>query len=249
MEVLVVGAGEMGRWFGELVESKDDFTVTFLDADVQTARTAASEIDADVAEVGTERPVDIVVVAVPIPATQEAIETYAPLASRAVVDVTGTMNEPLETMERVVPDVERSSFHPLFAPANEPGNVPVVIDSGGPVTETLCAVLSERGNYVFETTPEEHDTAMETVQSRAHTAVLAYALAADDVSSEFQTPVSETLSDLAEQVASGEPRVYADIQTVFDGADDVANAAREIADADRQTFEQLYSSLQRERGR
>jgi prephenate dehydrogenase len=94
-----------------------------------------------------------------------------------------------------------------------------------------------------ETTPEEHDEAMETVQARAHTAVLAFALAAEDVPDAFQTPISESLFDLVEQVTGGEARVYADIQSAFDGAEDVAGAAREIADADDDAFTELYEDL------
>jgi prephenate dehydrogenase len=49
--------------------------------------------------------------------------------------------------------------------------------------------------------------------------------------------------DLVEQVSGGEPRVYADIQAAFDGADDVADAARQLADADAETFVDLYEEV------
>jgi prephenate dehydrogenase len=78
------------------------------------------------------------------------------------------------------------------------------------------------------------------VQAAAHAAVLAYGLAAGDVDERFHTNVSGPLAALVEQVAGGEPRVYADIQAAFDGAGDVAEAARQVADADREAFERLY---------
>jgi len=81
------------------------------------------------------------------------------------------------------------------------------------------------------------------VQASAHTAVLAFALAAEDVPDAFQTPISEDLFELVEQVTGGEARVYADIQAAFDGADDVAEAARRIADADDERFAELYEDL------
>jgi prephenate dehydrogenase len=144
-------------------------------------------------------------------------------------------------MREHVPDCERASLHPLFAPANEPGNVPLVVDEGGPVVDTVRETLTASGNDCFETTPEEHDEAMETVQARTHAAVLAYGLAAEAVDERFHTPISAELDDLAGQVTDGEPRVYADIQAAFDGADDVAEAARRIAEADAEVFERLYA--------
>jgi prephenate dehydrogenase len=143
-------------------------------------------------------------------------------------------------MAEHAPDCERASFHPLFAPANEPGSIPVVLDAPGQITDAVREALTARGNDVFETTPAEHDDAMATVQARTHTAVLAYALAAEPVDERFHTPVSGGIAALAEQVTDGEARVYADIQSAFEGADDVARAAREIADADPEAFARLY---------
>ena len=78
------------------------------------------------------------------------------------------------------------------------------------------------------------------MQGRAHAAVLAFALAAEAVPEPFGTPVFDGLQALVEEVTGGTPRVYGDIQETFDGAADVAAAAREIAEADREAFERLY---------
>ncbi len=45
---------------------------------------------------------------------------------------------------------------------------------------------------------------------------------------------------LADRVTGGDHRVYGDIQTAFDGAEEVAAAARRVADADEEAFERLY---------
>jgi prephenate dehydrogenase len=103
-------------------------------------------------------------------------------------------------------------------------------------------VLSGAGNDLFETTPEEHDTAMETVQARTHAALLAFALAAEDVPEPFGTPVYDRLEAIVEEFLSGTPRVYADVQTTFEGAEDVAAAAERVARADHEAFEDLYRS-------
>jgi prephenate dehydrogenase len=108
------------------------------------------------------------------------------------------------------------------------------------VTDALREDLAAAGNHCFETTSEEHDRAMETVQAAAHAAVVAYGLAAESVRPEFATPVSEDLSDLVRTVTGGEPRVYADIQATFDGAAAVAAAAERVAAADAEEFAALY---------
>mgnify|MGYP000710623552 CR=1 FL=1 len=50
---------------------------------------------------------------------------------------------------------------------------------------------------------------------------------------------------LADRVTDGTPRVYADIQAAFDGAEDVADAARRIADADFEEFHEVYEDAGR----
>ena len=246
METLVVGAGAMGRWTGRLAREAFDADLVFLDRDPGAARDAAAgvggrAVDSPGLSAGPDRDggFGLVCVAVPIPAARTAIETHGPRARRAVVDVTGTMTEPVAAMADLT-GRERASLHPLFAPDSEPGNVPVVVEERGAVVEGLFETLDSRGNDIVETTPAEHDRAMETVQARTHAAVLAFALAADPVPKGFHTPVSAELAALAERVTAGDPRVYGDIQQAFDGAGEVAAAARRVADADAVSFEGLY---------
>jgi len=242
MELLVVGAGAMGRWLASTLreDGPPSLQLSVLDVDADAARAAADALDAETVEPDTDETFEAICIAVPIPAAVEAISTYGGQAERALLDVTGTMADPVGAMRRHAPNRERVSLHPLFAPENEPGNVAVVADAPGPVTDRVRDALAARGNDLFETTPTEHDEAMETVQARTHTAVLAYALAAADVPDRFQTPVSAGLEDLVTQVAGGDPAVYAEVQAAFDGAEDVAAAAERIAEADREDFERLY---------
>ncbi|PSP64595.1 prephenate dehydrogenase [Halobacteriales archaeon QH_8_67_27] len=258
MNLLVVGAGEMGRWFARTVAAgtPDPPAVAVTDTDPSVAREAAdalsASLDSDGADASaarvrsvptdTEETFDVVAFAVPVPALEAAVDSYADRAERALVDVAGVMGPAVETMAAAAPDSERVSLHPLFAASNAPGNVAVVPDAPGPVTDEIRAAIAAAGNDCFETTAAEHDRAMETVQARAHAAVLAFGLAAEPVPEEFQTPVSAALFDVLETISGNDPGVYVDIQNAFDGAESVAAAAREIADADDEALERLYRS-------
>jgi len=236
MKLLVVGAGEMGRWVADTVDAE----IAFSDADSAVAADAAAARQARRVSPATDEQFDVVCLAVPMSAVDDAIEQYAPLATEAIFNVSGVMASPLAAMADQAPDLEQASFHPLFAPPRVPGNVAVVTANDGPHLQSIREAMTDAGNTVFETTPEEHDDAMETVQASAHTAVLAYGLAADSVREEFATPVSAKLEEIATTVTEGDAGVYSEIQSTFDGAEAVAEAAKRIAEADDETFAELY---------
>ncbi|WP_435349029.1 prephenate dehydrogenase [Haloarchaeobius sp. HRN-SO-5] len=239
MRTLVVGAGSMGRWVAETLGSD----VALADADRSVAESAAAAVGGRAVDLDGTESFDVVCIAVPMPAAAEAVADQAHRAERAIVDVVGEMAGPIAAMRRHAPDLERVSFHPLFAPSNAPGTIALVPDDPGPATDEFRDALAAAGNDLFETTPSEHDRAMETVQASAHAAVLAYGLASESVDERFHTPVSAALDGLVEQVTDGDARVYADIQSRFDGADDLAAAARRVADADCEEFTALYERI------
>ena len=236
MDVLVVGAGDVGRWFGDAV----DATVAFADIDEEAAATAAETVGGRAVPLEGDERFDAVCLAVPMTHVEAAIAEHASRAREAVLDVSGVMAPPLAAMAAHAPGRERVSLHPLFAPERAPGSIAVVEDAPGPVSAALLEALETRGNELVETTAAEHDEAMASVQAAAHAAILSFALAAEPVPPGFETPVYERLVELVELVAGGTPRVYADIQEAFDGADAVADAAHRLADADADGFESLY---------
>ncbi|WP_425606476.1 prephenate dehydrogenase [Halomontanus rarus] len=235
-DVLIVGAGSMGRWIADAI----DAPVAFADVDETAARSAADATGGRAVPLETDESFLAVCLAVPMTHVAQAIETHAPNAERAIFDVSGVMGPALEAMGTHAADRERVSLHPLFAPERAPGSIAIVREQGGPVIDAICATLEARGNDLVETTAAEHDGAMETVQAATHAAVLSFALAAEPVPEGFETPVYEQLGGLAELVTGGTPRVYADIQDTFDGADAVADAARQLASADPDELEALY---------
>ncbi len=244
MDLLVVGAGAVGRWFAGVAGAD---RVAFADVDDAAARAAADRAGGRTAALDGDESFDAVCLAVPMPVASGAVARHAPRAERALLDVVGAMTPPVAAGRDHAPDRERLSLHPLFAPENAPGNVAAVHDAPGPLTDDVRAALDESGNRVFDTTPAEHDEAMRTVQAAAHAAVLAYGLARESVRDEFATPVSRGLDDLVATVTGNSPRVYRDVQQTFDGASAVAEAARRVATADDEAFERLYRSARRAR--
>ncbi|QZP38142.1 prephenate dehydrogenase/arogenate dehydrogenase family protein [Halobaculum magnesiiphilum] len=240
MKLLVVGAGEMGRWAARTLRPVSE-RVALADTNPQTAMDAAEDVvDGRVVPVDTDESFDCVVLAVPIPVVADAVAKYADnAAGGALVDVSGVMAEPLSAMADHAAG-EYASFHPLFAPPRGPGRIAYVPGRSGRTVDRVRERFAAVCNEVFETTAAEHDDAMAKVQTGAHTAVLAYALAAGDVDERFHTPVSEPLAEIARTVTEGEPRVYADIRETFDGDDAVAEAARAVAAADRDEFAALF---------
>ncbi|WP_255169701.1 prephenate dehydrogenase/arogenate dehydrogenase family protein [Natrononativus amylolyticus] len=236
MDVLIVGAGSMGRWFARATDAR----ATFADVDPDVAAEAADAVGGAVDALEGDRRYDAVCLAVPMSQIETSVESHVGRAERAVLDVSGVMGAPLAAMAEAAPDLERASLHPLFAPERAPGTVAVVRARSGPVVEGLLEDIESRGNELLETTAAEHDEAMETVQAATHTAVLAFALAADPVPEGFGTPIYDELLALAGQVTGGTPRVYADIQRTFDGAEDVSAAASSLAAAEGEAFESLY---------
>ena len=238
MRVVIVGAGTVGQWFaGETAGWLDPI---FVDSNPEQAVNAATKCGGDAWSHDEITSVPIICTAVPLTSTAPVLEQYIPYAEEACIDLSGAMRDPLAAMNSGERDVERISLHPLFAPENAPGNIAAVIENEGPIWSQCLQRLTHAGNNVFETTPEYHDRAMETVQAKVHAAIIAFALAAEPVESQFHTPISEELDTLARSVLTGSPRVYADIQATFDGAEIVAQAAADIADADSERFEELF---------
>lgn len=240
MNLLVVGAGAVGRWFAREVGQ----SVAFTDRDPDVAAAAADEVGGRAVSLTSAEEFDLVCLAVPISATTEAIARHADTAGKAMIDCSGVMGAPLAAMADHAPELERASLHPLFAPEQAPGRVAVVREADGPTVDQALDALG-RNHDLFETTAEAHDAAMSTVQAKVHAAILAYGLAAEPVPDQFHTPVSEALDRLVDRVTAGNPQTYREIQDSFPGADDVADAARELAEADGDGFEQLYRDASR----
>ena len=71
MDVLVVGAGEMGTWFGRtLAAERDDVSVAVTDLDSDAADRAADALEGRSVPATTDERFDLACFAVPIPAVE-----------------------------------------------------------------------------------------------------------------------------------------------------------------------------------
>lgn len=237
MDVLIVGSGAVGRWVG----SRLDGSIAFADVDRAAAESAATALpDGTVTDLSGSETYDVVAVAVPMREATSVIEAQADRATGALIDFTGSMAGPLETMEKAGGALQRASFHPLFAPEHAPGRIAKSTGQDGPLIDRITRSFVAAGNTIVPVEASVHDDAMATVQGRVHAAVLAFGLAADPVPEELGTPVFEEMQALRERVTSGPPGVYADIQETFDGIEALQDAVEKLAEADRKTFEELY---------
>jgi len=100
MKLLVVGAGEMGRWVADTV----DAAVAFCDADASVAADAAASREARHVPTDSTESFDAVCLAVPMSTIDAAVEQYAPLATDAIFDVSGVMGDPLAAMDAHAPE-------------------------------------------------------------------------------------------------------------------------------------------------
>jgi prephenate dehydrogenase len=239
MKLLIVGSGSMGRWFASAV----DADITYLDIEPEMANEAAGEMGCGIANPDTEELFDVVCIAVPMPFVEEAITKYSKNASGGLCDITGSMATPIKNMKLHADGIERLSMHPLFGPLNCPGRIAIVEDNMGPLMKKICDDLEKSGNTLFNTTVDEHDEAMKTVQGMAHAAILSFGLAAEKIPDKFGTPIFDGLMKLTMEITRGNPRVYSDIQKIFGGSIEISNAARRISDSDEEEFKKIHEDL------
>ena len=104
---IIGGTGVMGQWFKDFFEGNG---VSVLIAGRKTELTPEQLCEKS----------DLVIISVPIPATEEVIKKYAPLVKEAgcVTDFTSLKAMPMEAMESSVKG-EYFGMHPVFGPGEK----------------------------------------------------------------------------------------------------------------------------------
>jgi prephenate dehydrogenase len=166
---------------------------------------------------------DVVVVAVPIAATEKVIKEIGPLldGDKLLMDLTSLKKEPVELMLAST-SAEVIGCHPLFGPSmpDFSGQNIILCPARGTKWFAWIKKLFQNNNYnVFETDPAHHDKMMAIAQvlNHLHTISLGMTIAATQTSSEelarFSTPALRTKMDIVKKVFAESPELYADIIT------------------------------------
>lgn len=215
MLVALLGFGRFGRALGSLLQ---DAQIPFRALDPR-AEVPAPVRAATIPELVTGA--SIVVVAVPVPRTREALEALRPhlTAAHTVLDVGSVKLHPAAALEAVLGDaVPWVATHPLFGPvslalAERPLRVVVCPSPRHPGAAARAGDLYRRiGCEVIEQTPEGHDRVM------AHTHALTFFVAKGMLDAgagmdvPFAPPSFQAISRTIETVRSDAGHLFAAIQ-------------------------------------
>jgi chorismate mutase/prephenate dehydrogenase len=206
---------------------------------------------------------DVVVISVPIEATEDVIRRLGPRVrpDALLMDVTSIKAAPMAAMLSST----RASVvgtHPLFGPSVhslQGQRVVLTPGRGDAWLDWLKTMFHARGLEMVETTPDEHDRAMAVVQVLVHfsTEVMGKALADLGVSLEqtlrFTSPIYLMELLLTARHFAQSPGLYAAIQMSNPRTREVTDAfiaaARSVADttaaSDRAAFEKMFADVSR----
>jgi prephenate dehydrogenase len=237
-KVLILGGtGEMGQWFTRFLKERGyEVTVWGKGGKVEVARKLDVPFALDLEAVIPES--DIVIVSVPINATEETIEEVAPKmkAGSLLMDFTSTKVGPVEAMRKFAPkDVGILGTHPMFGPTIPTirGQTVILVPVKGrsekwfPVIRQL---FEESGAHVEITTAEEHDRLVSVVQGLTHFAYIAIGTTIDRLdfdikkSRRFVSPVYSIMLDFVGRILGQNPYLYALIQMENPGVPEVHEA-------------------------
>ncbi|AKB76529.1 Prephenate and/or arogenate dehydrogenase (unknown specificity) [Methanosarcina horonobensis HB-1 = JCM 15518] len=237
-KVLILGGtGEMGQWFTRFFKERGyEVTVWGKGGKVEIARKLDVPFASDLEAVIPES--DIVIVSVPINATEETIAEVAPKmkAGSLLMDFTSTKVRPVEAMRRFAPgDVEILGTHPMFGPTIPTirGQTVILVPVEGrsekwfPVIRQL---FEENGAHVEITTAAEHDRLVSVVQGLTHFAYITIGTTIDRLdfdikkSRKFVSPVYSIMLDFVGRILGQNPYLYALIQMENPGVPEVHEA-------------------------
>lgn len=224
MDIAIIGAGVMGRWFSEFFEDKD-WNVTITDKDDEKARRAADELGIETVENNTEavKGADIIIISVPIKETPVVIrEVGSSLNSDSLLlDIASVKEVVVDAMKKLDVKSELASMHPLFGPGAENlegQNIASIPVDTGERYEQFKKALSDSGAQILEIEAEEHDKIMSVTQSLTHFTLLTFLSALDSMpdkkkAKNLSTPMFQKLLDLSKAFLSEDPNICGDIQT------------------------------------
>jgi chorismate mutase/prephenate dehydrogenase len=220
-----------------------------------------ADLDTDLTPADAAAAADVVIISVPIDATERVVRAIGPhvRADALMMDVTSIKQAPVQAMLEST-SASVLGAHPMFGPRvhSLQGQRVVLCRSRGDAwADWMAQMLGARGLVVTESTPERHDRVMAVVQVLTHfqTQVLGLTLA------RFGVPLEETLRVtspaylmelyVAARHFAQSPELYGPIEMLNPSSAEVTaafgNAAREVgeilASGDRPRFDAMFEEV------
>lgn len=221
--VLVIGGcGHMGRWFVRYLGAQG-FTVEIADPEGTAPPGVVLHRDWKATPLDHE----LIVIAAPMTATAEILETMAAAPPRGVVFDVGSLKSPLRASLAALRAAggQVTSVHPMFGPDTEllSGRHVIFVDVGAPqATAAARALFEPTMATLVEMDLESHDRLIAYVLGLSHALNIAFftALAESGEAAPRLATLSSTTFDaqlgVAAKVADENPDLYFEIQTLND---------------------------------
>ena len=233
--LIIGGAGKMGAWFAQFLSSQG-FTVEV--ADPSDARTPFPRV-ANWSDSKLDH--DVIVVATPMKVAGSVLLELAERKPKGLIVDIGSLKSPLRPgLQRLVAaGCKVTSIHPMFGPDTRllSGRHIVFCDVGAPhATREARALFASTMAEQLEMSVDEHDRLMAYVLGLSHALNLAFftALAESGELVPRLQKMSSTTFDaqlkVASLVATDNPHLYFEIQTLNDYGAASLNALRAAAD-------------------
>lgn len=235
--LILGGTGEMGQWFTRFFKERGyEVTVWGKGGKIEVARKMGVPFASDLEAVIPEN--DIVIVSVPINATEETIAEVAPKMKTGslLMDFTSIKVKPVEAMRKFAPgDVEILGTHPMFGPTIPTirGQTVILVPIEGRSEKwfpLIRQLFEEGGAHVEITTAAEHDRLVSVVQGLTHFSYIAIGTTIDRLdfdikkSRKFVSPVYSIMLDFVGRILGQNPYLYALIQMENPGIPEVHEA-------------------------
>ena len=219
--LVIGGAGHMGQWFVRYLRAQG-FAVEIADPSEGPAGVTNHR---DWTTVTLDH--ELVIVAAPMPATNEILRAMAKAPPRGVVFDVGSLKSPLrEGLHALVAaGAQVTSVHPMFGPDTEllSGRHVIFVDVGVPkATAAARALFEPTMATLVEMDLESHDRLIAYVLGLSHALNIAFftALAESGEAAPKLATLSSTTFDaqlgVAQNVAAENPDLYFEIQTLND---------------------------------
>lgn len=256
--LVIGGAGKMGRWFAEFLDSQG-YTVSIADPAVEADEQFA--FVSDWREAGND--FSVTVIAAPLKVSADILNEMARRGHDGLIFDIGSLKTPLvESLRQLAASGAKvTSIHPMFGPDVDllSGRHVLFLDAGSPeATREARALFDSTMAQQTEMTLEDHDRLIAYVLGLSHALNIAFfgVLANSGESVPRLADLSSTTFDaqlqVATRVAQEHPQLYFEIQSLnrfgLEPLEALMRVLQEITDSVRAGDEDAFVSLM-ERGR